>query len=82
MAKRPKVKMNPRGAIAILKGNSVRADIQRRADAVAARAGDGFESGVIYGRTRVLGRVHAVTPDAMRAEAKDRALTRALDAAR
>lgn len=82
MAKRPKVKMNTRTAKAILKGDKVRADIQRRVDNIARVAGDGFEASVIHGRTRILGRVHAVTPQAMIAEATDRALTRALDAGR
>lgn len=82
MARKPKVRILSAGAVRILKGNSVRADIERRAKAVAAQAGPGFTPVVIWGRGRVLGRVVADTEDAQRAESQDRALTRALGAAR
>lgn len=82
MAKKPKVKILRRGAIAVLKSNGVRGDVQRRVNAIASAAGDGFEARVSYGRDRVLGNVHAETTEAMRAESEHRALTRALDAGR
>lgn len=82
MTKKSKVKMNRRGAIAVLKSDGVRDDIQRRVNAIASTAGDGFVGRVSYGRDRVLGNVHAETPEAMRAESEDRALTSALDAGR
>lgn len=80
--RRPKVKMLNKGSRQILKSPEVQADIQRRVERIATHAGDGFEAGVEEGRTRVLGSVMSTTYHAMRAEAKDRALTRALDAAR
>lgn len=82
MAKRPKVKVLRKGSVAILKSDSVRADLQRRASAIAAAAGPGFVATVKYGRDRNLANVHAETDEARRAEAEDRALTRALDAGR
>lgn len=76
------VKMNSRGAAALLKGAEVQADLKERADRIAAAAGPGFEAEVKVGRTRAMASVTATTADAQRAEANDRALTRALDAGR
>lgn len=78
------VKLNKREVRKLLRGEGeyegVRADLDRRAGAIAARAGDGFESETDAGPNRVRAAVWTATPEAVRSEAEDRALTRALDA--
>ena len=68
----------------LLQGAEVRADILRRAEAIAAAAGGGddYEAGAEVVGNRVMGWVVTATPEAKRAEAEDRTLTRALDAGR
>lgn len=77
-----KVKMNARGAAAILKGDSVMEDLAERAERIAVAAGDGFEARTWHGRTRALASVVGVTDEANEAEATGRVLTSALDAGR
>ena len=63
----------------------VQADLKRRAEAIAAAAGGpeaGFEVGTNVGPNRARASVVTTTIEAMRAEAEDRTLTRALDAGR
>ena len=77
------VKLNSPGIRAVLQSAEVRADIQRRADAIkAAAGGDGFEAGAEIVGNRVMGWVVTASPEAKQAEAEDRTLTRALDAGR
>lgn len=73
---------NDAGIRALLNSDMVRAEIGRRAANVAAAAGDGFKSGTQKGRDRVRAAVWSATVRASRAQAKDRVLTRAIDAAR
>lgn len=80
--KRIKVKINSAGAEAILKSDEVLADLERRAKAIAAAAGDGFETSSMVGQSRARAGVGTGTREAMRSEAEDRSLTRALDAGR
>ena len=77
-----RVRMNPKGARAILRSPEVLAELRRRADRVATVAGDGMEAdgGVGPRRARASGRT--ATIQARRREAKSKALTRALDAGR
>jgi hypothetical protein len=77
-----RVELNRRGVGEILKGAEVAADLRRRAAAVAATAGPGHEVEVSVSSTRARASVRTVTVDAMLAEALDRNLTRAFDAAR
>jgi len=77
-----KVKMQSAGAKSVLLSDSVRDDLKLRADRIAAAAGPGFVAEVRWGKGRALASVTATTPDAMRAEANDRVLTKALDAGR
>lgn len=77
-----KVKMNSAGSRALLKSSDVQDDLKARAEAVARRAGAGFVADVTVGRTRALASVSAETEAAKRAEATDRVLLKALDAAR
>lgn len=66
----------------LLKSVPVQQDLRRRADRIAAAAGPGMEASVQVGRNRARGSVITVTQKAREAEARNRALTRALDAGR
>lgn len=74
-------KLNRKGVRALLRSDGVRDDMHRRARNVAATAGEGFEADSFVGRNRARGDVFTETFDAMRAEAEDLALTRAIGAA-
>ena len=60
----------------------VKNDLKKRADRIAAAAGDGMESSVVIGRTRARASVITATHAARRAEARNASLTRAIDAGR
>jgi hypothetical protein len=80
-----KIELNSAGVAALLKSPEVQADLARRADAIAAAAGAAggvFGHDVQVGRTRARAMVWTEDVAAMEAEAKDRALTRAVDAGR
>lgn len=69
----------------LLTSPAVQADIEARVEAIASAAGDGFEAFTTLGRFgggRHVGQVVAVTTEAMKAEAEDKALSRAIDAGR
>jgi len=80
------VKLNKKEVRRLLRGEGkyegVQADLERRAAAIAARAGEGFEHETAAGRNRARAAVWTATAEAARAEAEDRALTRAIDAGR
>lgn len=76
------VKMNNRGLGQLLKSAEVQADLLRRARNIARKAGPGMEPSVRVGFTRARGSVITATPAARESEARDRTLTRALDAGR
>lgn len=82
MVKRVKVKMQSDGSRALLQSPEVQELLAEKLGLIASAAGPGFVPDVSVGRTRALGFVAAETPEAFAAEANDRALTRALDAAR
>lgn len=83
MASNVRIKRNDDGFRAILNSPEVVAELRRRAEAIAAAAGDGMEVLIAEGSgDRPVAFVRAETFGAMRAEATDRALTRALDAGR
>lgn len=77
-----RVVMNRAGAAALLKSPGVLADLQRRANAIAGAAGEGFEADARIGAARARASVHTASTEARVAEATDRALTRAIDAGR
>lgn len=77
-----RIEMDSAGCKELLRSADVGRDVKRRLDAVAARAGNGHRSKVYQGRDRVRGDVWTATPAARRAEAENRALLRAMDAAR
>lgn len=63
-------------------GGGVSQDLKARADRIASAAGAGMETDYQVGRNRARASVRTATYDAMRAEAKTRALSRAFDAGR
>lgn len=78
-----RVELNIAGFEELRTSAVVVADLRRRAEAIAAAAGEGFEvddspQGARRGRVRVW----AATEGARRAEAEDAVLTRAIDAGR
>ena len=81
-----RVKLNIPGFVALRNSPGVQADIARRAAAIAAAAGEGFEatpvttSGGFMGRARA--RVVTATAEAMASEAADPVLESAIDAGR
>jgi hypothetical protein len=80
-----RVEMNSAGFRQILTSPEVQADLTRRGNAIATQAGEGvtvdsFIGG--YGGGRAIVIIATDTPEAMRAEAENRTLTRALDAGR
>lgn len=79
---RVRIEMNRAAIGALLKSPEVQADLKARADRIAAAAGEGMVASVQVGKTRARASVITETVQAKRAEAKDRALTRALDAGR
>lgn len=80
--KRVKIKLDSPGIGRFLRSADVERDIARRAAAIARAAGPGMHSGTVQGRDRVRGQAWTGTDAARRAEANDRALTKAIDAGR
>lgn len=76
------VELNRAGVRDLLRSEEVRAELERRARAIASAAGEGFEVETFKGRNRYRVQVRTATELARRAEATDRTLTRALDAGR
>lgn len=76
-----KVKINKREIRKLLRGegeySGVRKDLEERGDRVAEAAGPGMEAETTVGRNRVRVSVRTATPEAVRAEAKDRSLSKA-----
>jgi hypothetical protein len=77
-----RIEMNPKAIGELLKSQPVQDDLKARADRIAEAAGDGMLASVRVGKTRARASILTDTIAAKRAEAKDRALTRALDAGR
>jgi hypothetical protein len=82
-----KLKLNSDGVALLLNSPNVRADLERRANAIASAAisasGEpGFEVDSQVGENRARASVRTTEFGAMKAEARDRALTRAIDAGR
>ncbi len=77
-----KFKLRRAGVRELLRSEGVLRDLERRARDVAAQAGPGHVVDSKIGRNRARVAVLAVTADARLAEATDRNLTRAINAAR
>lgn len=86
MASKVRIEMHPHAVGQVLRGeggdNRLLEELERRANAMANAAGDGMDVDVRVGRTRARASVRTGTPEAMRAEARDKTLTRAIDAGR
>ena len=82
MGSKIRIDVNDAGIQELLKSGEVRAFLKAKADRIAAAAGPGMEASSWSGRTRARASVITATSKARKAEAKDRALTRALDAGR
>lgn len=82
MARNVRVELNRAAVRDLLKSPEVLADLERRAEAIAAAAGEGMEVDSQIGSNRARASVRTATFEAMRAEATERRLTRALDAGR
>lgn len=79
---RARIELNSQGVRELLKSNEIKADLQRRAEAIARAAGPGFIADSTVGPNRARASVGTTDIDSMRAEAEDRVLTRAIDAGR
>ena len=77
-----KIVLNRKGIGALLKSPEVQADLNARADRIARAAGEGHTVESTVGPQRARAAVITTTFDAMRAEAENRNLTRAIDAGR
>jgi len=81
-----RIKHHIRGYKELRAAPGVVADLERRAGAVRAAAGDGFEMGSRQGAARPQGRwrtsVVTATPKAMRKNQRDNTLLRALESGR
>jgi hypothetical protein len=77
-----KIRVNPAEVGKLLKSAEVRNDLARRVRNIAAAAGPGFQASTVVGRNRIHASVITVTQQARMAEARNRALTKALDRGR
>ena len=84
MFKSVRIELNAAGVRSLLQSSDVQADLQGRAERIAAAAGGApdFVAESRVGATRARASVRTATFDGMRAEATDRVLSRALDAGR
>lgn len=82
MAEKFRIEINSAGIQALLKSDEVQALLQAKAERIAAAAGEGFEASSRLGATRARASVITATRAARKAEAVDRALTKAIDAGR
>ena len=82
MAKKVRIEMNAKAIRKLLRSPEVRADLERRARNIANAAGKGFAADSIVTSKRARAMVYTSSYEGMRAEAEQRALTRAIDAGR
>ena len=77
-----RLKLNKDGIVALLQSEEVQQDLAARGARIASAAGDGVEAELTKNRDRAVVFVRTETNEARKAEAEDRALTRAIDAGR
>lgn len=82
MASKIRVDISSAGIQDLLKSGPVQALLKAKADRIAAAAGPGMVSSSRVGKTRARASVITDSYRAKRAEAEERALTKALDAGR
>ena len=81
-AKGVRIQVDKAAIRALLTSPEVYADLSNRGNAIASAAGDGVEATTTRNRDRVVVFVRTETAAAMKAEAVDRSLTRAISAGR
>lgn len=77
-----RIELDKKGVSELLNSPEVLADLRSRAERIAAAAGPGMVVDTFKGHDRVHATVRTDTPEAMKAEAENRALTRAIIAGR
>jgi hypothetical protein len=77
-----RLKVDRKAVKALLRSPEIRAELRARAGRIAAAAGDGFEARTSTGRTRARAVVITTDDVSRRAQAEDRALSKALTAGR
>lgn len=77
-----RVRINSRGARALLQSSEIAGDLKGRVDAIRAAAGDGYEADVQQGKTRQRGMVKTVTAEAMIDNARNNTLLKSVDRGR
>lgn len=77
-----RVVLDRRGVRALLRSDGVTDDLKKRAERIAAAAGAGFEADVDVGRNRSRASVRTTDFRSRHAEARDRRLTKSIDAGR
>jgi hypothetical protein len=82
MASNVRVVFDDRTFRALLRSDGVRADLERRAQRIAAAAGEGYEAASELQTNRARASVRTVGPAAAMDEAIDHTLLRAIDAGR
>jgi hypothetical protein len=78
----PRIEWNAAEMNKLARLPELEAALRKSVDRIADAAGEGFEAEVYQGRDRVRGSVRSTTFKAHKAEAEDRALTRAFDRGR
>lgn len=79
---RVRIVLNKSAIAGILRSGEVRRDLERRAENIARAAGPGHRVDSEVGRNRARAAVITESFEAMRKEARNRNLTRAIDAGR
>ncbi|MDN5725161.1 MAG: hypothetical protein L0G99_04405 [Propionibacteriales bacterium] len=77
-----KIVTNRKALGQILNSPGLIRDLQRRTEAIKAAAGEGFDGNVVRGKRRPRGGVVTATAKAMRRNAKENTLVKAMDAGR
>lgn len=77
-----RVEINRKAVRDLLRSPEVQSDLERRAQRIASAAGPGHRVATGVGRNRARTAVIAASYEARRREARDRNLTRSLDAGR
>ena len=77
-----RIKWNPKGFEQLLRHPAVKADLRRRADAIAAACGDGFVAASGEGKTRSRAAVIAVKAEARRRNSRENTIINNLDRGR
>lgn len=79
---RAEIKLNSKGISQLLKHDTTRKAAEKRAKAIAAAAGPGYEASSMIGRNRARASVITATPAAARRDAKQGTLLRSAGAGR